>query len=76
MSFLTLQKCKVIVLHLLDHELNCLKLTQDYVITLTNYKDQVAYTTKVGQTILTNYWDYVISNFRGNEYFLFTCYKG
>jgi len=54
-SFLTLQRGKVTVLHLLYHELYCLKLTRDYVTTLTNYKGWVAFTTKVGQTILTNY---------------------
>src|SRR6266511_4679372 len=36
-SFLTLQRCKVTVLHLLDRELYCFKLTRDYVNTLTNY---------------------------------------
>src|SRR6266542_1981903 len=36
--FLTLQRCKVTVLHLLDRELHGLKLTRDYVTTLTNYK--------------------------------------
>ena len=46
-SFLTLQKCKVTVLNLLDRELYCLKLTRDYVTTLTNYKGWLA-TTKVG----------------------------
>ncbi len=38
-SFLTLQRCKITVLHLLDHELHCFKLTRDYVTTLSNYKD-------------------------------------
>src|SRR6266542_5814886 len=57
--FLTLQRCKVTVLLLLDRELYGLKLTRDYVTTLTNYKGWV--TTKVGQTILTNYWGCVIS---------------
>ncbi len=37
-SFLTLQRRKVTVLHLLDRELHCLKLTRDYVTTLTYYK--------------------------------------
>ena len=37
-SFLTLQRYKVTVLLLLDRELYCLKLTRDYVTTLTNYK--------------------------------------
>src|SRR6266511_3466943 len=46
-SFLTLQRCKVTVLHLLDHELYCFKLASNYVTTLTNYKSLVAYTTKV-----------------------------
>src|SRR6266542_2041063 len=45
--FLTLQRCKVTVLHLLDRELYCLKLIRDYVTTLTNYKGWVT-TTKVG----------------------------
>ena len=45
-SFLTLQRCKVTVLHLLDRELYYLKLTRDYVTTLTNYKGWV--TTTVG----------------------------
>ncbi len=35
---LTLQRCKVTVLYLLYRELHCLKLTRDYVTTLTNYK--------------------------------------
>src|SRR6266498_2668740 len=47
-SFLTLQRCKVTVLHLLNRELYCLKLTRDYVTTLINYKGWIAYTTKVG----------------------------
>ena len=38
MSFLTLQRYKVTVLFLLNRELYCLKLTRDYVTTLTNYK--------------------------------------
>ncbi len=76
MSFLTLQRYKVTVLLLLDRELYSLKLTRDYVTTLTNYKGWVAYTTKVGQTILTNYWGCIISNFRGNEHFSFSNYKG
>ena len=46
-SFLTLQRCKVTVPHLLDRELYYLKLTRDYVTTLTNYKGWVT-TTKVG----------------------------
>ena len=37
-SFLTLQRGKVTVLHLFDRELYCLKLTRDYITTLTNYK--------------------------------------
>src|SRR6266498_5457397 len=41
-SFLTLQRGKVTVLHLLDRELYCLKLTRDYVTTLTNYKGWIA----------------------------------
>src|SRR6266540_4287285 len=45
-SFLTPQKCKVTVLNLLDRELYCLKLTRDYVTTLTNHKGWIA-TTKV-----------------------------
>ncbi len=44
-SFLTLQRCKVTVLLLLDRELYCLELTRDYLTTLTNYKGWV--TTKV-----------------------------
>ncbi len=44
-SFFTLQRYKVTVLLLLDRELYCLKLTRNYVTTLTNYKDWV--TTKV-----------------------------
>src|SRR6266498_2325494 len=44
-SFLTLQRCKVTILHLLDHELYCLKLTRDYVTTLINYKGRVTTTT-------------------------------
>src|SRR6266540_2093779 len=40
-SFLTLQRCKVTVLLLLDRELYCLKLTRDYVTTLTNFKGWV-----------------------------------
>ena len=47
-SFLILQKCKVTILHLLDRELYCFKLTRDHVTTLTNYKGWVAFTTKVG----------------------------
>ena len=47
MTLLTLQKCKVTVLHLFDRELHCLKLTRDYVTTLTNYKGWIAYTAKV-----------------------------
>jgi len=47
MTFLTLQRCKVTVLHLLDRELYCLKLTSDYVTTLTNYKGWIAFTTQV-----------------------------
>src|SRR6266540_4237696 len=46
-SFLTLQRCKVPVLNLLDRELYDLKLTRDYVTTLTNYKGWLT-TTKVG----------------------------
>src|SRR6266498_4812044 len=46
-SFLTLVRCKVTVLHLLNRELYCLKLTRDYVTILTNYKGWIA-TTKVG----------------------------
>src|SRR6266498_1908850 len=45
-SSLTLHRRKVTVFLLLDHELYCLKLTRDYVTTLTNYKGWV--TTKVG----------------------------
>src|SRR6266542_5524577 len=45
-NFLTLQRCKVTVLLLLDRELYYLKLTRDYVTTLTNYKGWV--TSKVG----------------------------
>src|SRR6266542_6488556 len=45
-SFLTLQSRKVTVLLLLDRKLYCLKLTRDYVTTLTNYKGWI--TTKVG----------------------------
>ncbi len=48
MTLLTLQKCKVTVLHLFDRELHCLKLTRDYVTTLTNYKGWIAFITKVG----------------------------
>ena len=46
-SFLTLQRCKVTVLLLLDRELYRLKLTRDYVTTLTDYKGWVT-TTKMG----------------------------
>src|SRR6266498_948351 len=46
-SFLTFLKYKVTVLPLLDRELYYLKLTRDYVTTLTNYKGWVT-TTKVG----------------------------
>src|SRR6266498_4709024 len=46
-SGFTLQRCKVTILHLLDCELHCLKLTRDYVTILTNYKSWIAYTTKV-----------------------------
>ncbi len=41
-SFLTLQRYKVTILLLLDRKLYCLKLTRDYVTTLTNYKGWVA----------------------------------
>ncbi len=47
-TFLTLQRCKVTVLYLLDRELYCFKLTRDYVTTLTNYKGWIAFTTKIG----------------------------
>ena len=73
-SFLTLQQCKVTVLYLLDHKLYCLKLTRDYVTTLTNYKGWV--TTKVGSTIPINYRGCVISIFRGNEHFPLSNFKG
>src|SRR6266498_3991210 len=76
MSLLTLQRCKVTVLHLLDCELHCLKLTRDYVTTLTNYKGWIALTTKVGKTIFTNYWGCVIFNFRSNEHFSLSNFKG
>src|SRR6266498_5774931 len=46
-SFLILQRGKVTVLHLLDRELYCLKLTRDYVTTLTNYKGWIVLTSKV-----------------------------
>src|SRR6266540_5240861 len=45
--FLTLQRCKVTVLHLLDRELYGFELTRDYVTTLIYYKGWVT-TTKVG----------------------------
>ena len=38
-SFLTLLRYKVTVFLLLDRELYGLKLTRDYITTLTNYKD-------------------------------------
>src|SRR6266542_2921942 len=70
----TFQRYKVTVLRLLDRELYCLKLTRDYVTTLTNYKGWV--TTKVGSTILINYRGCVSSNFRGNEHFSLSNFKG
>ncbi len=54
--FLLFQRYKVTVLLLLYCELHYLKLTRDYVTTLTNYKGWITYTTKVDYTILTNYW--------------------
>src|SRR6266498_339420 len=47
-SFLTLHRCEVTILHLLDREPYCLKLTRNYVTTLTNYKGWIAFTTQVG----------------------------
>src|SRR6266498_5190115 len=44
--FLTLQRCEVAVLPLLDRELYCFKLTRDYVTTLINFKGWFT-TTKV-----------------------------
>ena len=45
--FLTLQRCKVTILCLLDRELYGFELTRDYVTTLTYYKGWVT-TTKAG----------------------------
>src|SRR6266542_2222170 len=46
-SFLTLQRGKVTILHLLDRELYCLKLTIDYVTPFLNYTDWIVLTSKV-----------------------------